>query len=228
MKPARIAKRKRRGTTGFVTPSKGSRRGGAIKRQAIRTGGWVNPAGMHELKFLDSSPSIDPPLSAAWTAGTILNASVPGSTASDRIGRKIVMRNLFIRWSFNMAATSTGGSPFRILIVYDKQCNAAAPAITDILLTDDVKSTMNLSNRDRFIVIWDKLTPAIGTTVAQAIHGKKFINLGGLETMYNTGSAGTVGDITSGSMFLFTAQVGTIGTASPAFDSRCRIKYTDV
>lgn len=202
-----------------------------IKRYAKRTrraAGAAAIVSLKELKFIDSAPANDPPLSAAFNTVTILNTCIAGALATNRIGRKIRMENLFLRWGFNMAATSTGGSPFRILIVYDKQTNTAAPAITSVLLSDDFDSPMNLSNRDRFIIVMDELTECIGTALQPAIAGKRFVNLKGLEVMYNTTEGGTVADITTGGLFLFVAQRGSIGTASPNFVSTCRVKFSDL
>ena len=49
-----------------------------------------------------------------------------------------------------------------------------------------------------------------------------------LETMFNSGSAGTIGDITSGSVYLFVAQTGGILVANPIFNWRARVRFTDV
>ena len=49
-----------------------------------------------------------------------------------------------------------------------------------------------------------------------------------LETMFNAGSAGTIADITSGSVYMFIAQSGGITTTAPTLSYRSRIRYTDV
>jgi len=200
----------------------------SMNQQAMRVGGWSNPSQGGELKFLDSSMNDDPLLaSGAFTAGTLLNGLVPGSTASQRIGRKVTIKSLLVRYSWGLATTSTGGSPLRILIVYDKQANAVAPAITDILLTDTFHSANNLSNRDRFVTISDIITDPVSTGDSFAVAGVIYKKLN-LETMYNAGTAGTIGDISSGSIYMFVAQTGRIATASPEFSSTVRIRYTDV
>ena len=48
-----------------------------------------------------------------------------------------------------------------------------------------------------------------------------------LETMFNGGTAGTIGDITSGSVYLFVAQTANIGTANASFNWRSRIRFQD-
>jgi len=196
--------------------------------QAIRIGGWANPTRGGELKFIDSNPT--PALSfgsTAFSAGSLLNGCVPGSAATERIGRKFTMKSLLIRYRMNLGATSTGGCQMRILIVYDKQANATAPAITDILLADAFDSPNNLSNRDRFVTITDIITDNISVQGNYSVCGVNYKSVN-LETMFNAGNAGTIGDITSGSIYLFIANSGSLGVANGASSFRTRVRYTDV
>jgi hypothetical protein len=200
----------------------------ALANQAKRTGGWANPSKGGELKFTDVAVGGDPNVGAStFSAGTLLNGLVPGSAATERIGRKVTIKSFYLRFSWRLAATSVGGSPLRILVVYDKQANAVIPGIADILLADDFNSPNNLSNRDRFITISDYITPPVSVQGEFAIAGTIFKNLN-LETVFNTGTAGTVGDITTGSIYLFVAQVGSITIATGDFFARSRIRYTDL
>jgi len=197
-------------------------------QQAMRIGGWANPSRGGELKFVDTTVNVGVTSAAlTWSAGTLLNGLANGSDASTRIGRKITVKSLLVRWTASLAATSAGGSPIRVLVVYDKQANATIPAITDILLVDSFQSQNNLSNRDRFVTISDVITEPMSAgnnfSVSDVIYKK--LNL---EVMFNAGSAGTIGDITSGSIYCFTAQNGHITTASGTFVANCRIRYTDV
>jgi len=125
-----------------------------------------------------------------------------------------------------MGITATGGSPCRILVVYDKQANAVAPTITDILLADDFHSQNNLSNRDRFVTLCDHITDPIGAqnVIFCADNIYKKLNL---EVMFNQGSVGTVGDITSGSIYMFVAQAAGIATITPLLTFRSRIRFSD-
>lgn len=202
---------------------------GSINQQAMRTGGWASPSSMRrgELKFTDVGAVVTlTAASTAFSTGNLLNGIVPGSGADQRIGRKIIMKSLMLRWFVTLGATSAQGSPIRILIIHDKQANAVAPAVTDILLTNEFLSVNNLSNRDRFTVLLDKITAPIGTQNNFCIGGKKFKRFS-LETIFNAGAAGTIGDITSGSVYLFVAQAGNIITGNAQFNFRTRIRYTD-
>lgn len=201
---------------------------GPISRQSVRVGAYGTSS--PELKFVDNVNNANLAGSSAFvapSATTLLNGLVPGSTASQRIGRKILMTSLYIRWSFRMAPTATQGAPLRVVVVYDKQANAAAPAVTDIFTVDDFLSPNNLSNRDRFVTLCDEITEPIGTTgVAYQVAGTIYKKIN-LETMFNAGTAGTIADITSGSVYLVFAQGGQIATASPNFSWYSRIRYSD-
>lgn len=200
-------------------------------RQAVRVGGWANPTRGGELKFTDVTNTLTLGVAAAtWTTpgpNFLLNGLVPDSTATGRIGRKINMKSLYLRMTYSLAGTSTFGGPARVIVVYDKQANAQAPAVTDILLADSMLSPNNLSNRDRFVVLLDQMFDPISTAGNQVVSMEVYKKIN-LETMFNAGNAGTIGDITSGSVYILAAQAGFIGTAAPSINFRSRIRYTDV
>lgn len=201
----------------------------SMTQQAIRTGGWANPSRSGELKFVDTNTAIAVGGAGAATFGTgiLLNGLANGSDASSRIGRKVNLKSLYIRWSALFVAGAGGGGALRILVVYDKQANATAPAITDILLANDFNSPNNLSNRDRFVTLCDQVTEQLSTASNLSDTGVIQKNLN-LETMFNAGSTGAIGDITSGSVYMFIAQSGGITTTAPTLAYRARVRYTDV
>lgn len=190
------------------------------------------PKGSHkatptELKFVDASGNPTIPAGAGtWSSGILLNATVPGTTATTRIGRQITMKSLELRSTASLASTSTQGGSCRLLIVYDKESKGAAPGITDILESDSFYSFKNLSNPQRFVTlvdhVYDSLTSAGDFTVDFNTYRKM-----ALPVQYNTGSAGTVADINWGAVYAFACQNGTIGTAGPLLPVVTRIRYTD-
>ena len=133
----------------------------SITRQSIATGGWA-PKQTGELKFIDFTGGNNPSASSSgFTASELLNGITTGATATTRIGRKINLKSLYLRYTVGLTASSTGGCQFRILVVYDKQTNGNTATITDILLSDEFKAPNNLSYRDRFVVLADELTDPI-------------------------------------------------------------------
>lgn len=201
------------------------------KQQAIRVGGWSNPSRMSrgELKFVDTFQTFTPTVGSnafAITAAPI-NGVAQGTSASDRIGRKTVAKSILIRYNGQLAPTSTQGGLFRILVVYDKQANATAPAINDVLLSDNFVSFNNLSNRDRFVTLFDELTDPISTGGPLSCAGRLYKKIS-LETLYNTGTTGGIGSIQTGSIYVFVAQNAGILTAAASLVVWTRIRYDDV
>jgi len=200
---------------------------GPISRQAIRTGGWANPSSSPELKFIDTSVSTNlTAASLAFSTPQLLNGVATGSSATDRIGRKIIMKSVYLRATVRAGTGSAGASPIRCIIFYDKQANAAAPAATDLLLANEFNSMNNLSNRDRFVVLSDEMTEPVGTQIEQARAHVVYKKIN-LETLFNAGSAGTIGDITSGSLYIMFAQTSDIITVAGQVVYRARVRYTD-
>lgn len=201
-------------------------RAASTAAQAVRTGGWANPTSGAEKKFNDVSATFAPTASAVtFTAGTLLNGVATGTDASSRIGRKAVIKSILLRITTSLA-TGTKGGAFRILCVYDKQANATAPAITDILLADAFNSPNNLTYRDRFVTIFDQVTDPVdaGGPNERAFTCYKKLNL---ETLWNAGTDALIGSIASGSIYLFVAQSGSIATNAPSVTIRSRVRYTD-
>jgi len=197
-----------------------------------RTGGFYSPSTSSELKFRDLGPTTSALTfaSAAWTtpgATFLLNGLAPDSTATGRIGRKVVMKSLLLRAEMRMATTSSQGGYGRYLVVYDRQANTNPPAVTDVLLYDGMQSPMNLSNKDRFkIVAEGYFTPLSvqGEFVSQGVEVYKKLNL---PVQFNAGTAGTIGDIVTGSLYVLFAQNGSIGTANPSVVWTSRVRYSD-
>lgn len=162
----------------------------------------------------------------------LLNGCVQGSDYSNRIGRKIVMRSLYIRgFAFPEPSATAANSPSqqaRMIIFLDSQPNGAAPAVTDLLNSATPASQLNLNNRDRFRVLRDQTfvfgpqVYAVSATAAPTVTGTPsvadvncYVKMGH-ETIFNAGNAGTIGDINSGALYMFWIGSVTAGTGQDA------------
>lgn len=157
----------------------------------------------------------------------IFNLLEEGASFYNRVGRRIKMKDVTIDASFGPTGTvGTQNVPeiIRVFVVYDKQSNGALPALSDILLDYNAGGTtsttmlshLNLNNRDRFLILADErhVLPPVATTTGPAYtYGSvpstskdwrftRHIKLRGLESHYKA-SAGTIGDLATGSLFLF-------------------------
>lgn len=96
-----------------------------------------------------------------------------GAGPDERIGRKVCLKSLFMRWRLKEGTndqTDPMGGGARILILLDTQSNGTLPTAEDVFQTSGYKTTsniktggvqnaqylMNISNSQRFRVLYDK------------------------------------------------------------------------
>ncbi len=110
-----------------------------------------------ELKFFDTVVAG----TALATTGVItspsLNIVPQGITESERVGRKMIIKKLNMRFllQFN-SNTSETAEVARIIVVLDKQTNKTAFSITDVLETASEGSFNNMANKGRFLILMDR------------------------------------------------------------------------
>ena len=113
-----------------------------------------------ELKFFDVNLSSKPGLNGSIFASS-LNLIPQGTTESERIARKAVIKSIDIRYDLKKAE-ATGAdlnnttTLFRMIIYKDKQANGSAATVTDILEANLIHSHFNLANKGRFVILKDK------------------------------------------------------------------------
>lgn len=114
-----------------------------------------------EQKFLDNDLS-DPVISNS-AAGVIasLNILPQGIAANERIGRKVTITKIKIRYRLSLAtqqnaSTLAASDTVRVMIFIDKQANGATAVGSDILRdSTDYHSFRLLSNVGRFVILQD-------------------------------------------------------------------------
>lgn len=223
MKAGRPWQKSARGTGITVVRTKTFPRAGLV-----RTGGRLPPRASGELKNIDTR-TLNTMVVAGATTGKLLllNPVIQGSSATTRLGRRITMVSLQCVYSMSFVPTTTGNSSLRFMIIYDKQTNATAMTAAQLLTTDEMNGLLNLDNARRFRVIMDKVYPiGFSTSGPTCFLFKKWMKLN-LPVEFNTGNAGTVGDITTGSLYLFVWQDGNLATASPQSIFTTRIRFSD-
>jgi len=172
----------------------------------------------------------------------LLNGCIAGSQNFQRIGRKINLRSLQIRGVLYPADLTTNAQLTRMIVVYDKQANGAAPTYANVIQSQNIAGTtsstatdmVNLDNRDRFEIIRDKTFSFSFTDAASGFSSSpgnyeinEFIRLQDRPTIFNAGTAGTVGDIQSGSLYIFWISTQANATGS-TFQGSYRTRFLDV
>jgi len=158
---------------------------------AFRPGGWQRntPTAMFkEKKVIDLVAAVYAfTIPTAPPTPTLLNGCIAGSQNYNRIGRKINMKSLQFRGMIAAATVATAADDqlCRIVIVYDKQSNGAAPTWANVVQSQSIAGTtssatsdmVNLDNRDRFTIVRDKFFPMAAQvpTATQAAMGSQTV-----------------------------------------------------
>lgn len=212
------------------------------------------PAVLHqrgpEKRAVDTAGNTDADSTGVFT---LLNGIIPGDGLQNRQGRKIQMNSLAIRGRVILFKPGTTPIPdyVRVILLYDRQTNAAAPpSLASILSSVDNAGTptsnsfsgINLGNADRYKIIRDwywalgKVNAAattqgdelVGDFGSKDLSFKDYINMRDYGTQYNAGTAGTVADITSGSLYLFTCGLSANADSQFGVRFQARLRYTDL
>lgn len=120
---------------------------------------WSNE--VQELKWHDVGISETGDLSAGVVCAS-LNLIPESKTEITRRGLKIICTHISFRYDIDLPQWLAVGvpgeaSPVRIILFLDKQCNGAAAAVTDVLLSAEYNSFINLYNQGRFDILMDKI-----------------------------------------------------------------------
>lgn len=211
--------------------------GGAAKKQRSVLAQSVAiariPQKTEEKKNIDVLNTINVVAATTTSSLFLLNGVDDGALPTNRIGRRITMTSLEIRWNGSFAATTAGSSPLRLVVVYDRQTNGVAPLAIDVFQADIISSMMNLSNGRRFKVIVDELVENVSSAGPSGWNRKiwrDFTAKGtkvGLEVTFNSNSTANVDSIQTGSLYAFVWQNGNLITASPTNALYSRVRFTD-
>lgn len=183
---------------------------------------------------------------------TALNLVTAGSSMWNRIGRKLSMKSVHVRFALTPTGNNAANTGLysRVIVIYDKQPNGALPNASDVLqdqtngATDQhvtlVTSGINLNNRDRFEVLVDDCRYLPGgntstdaanvvTATVDQCHWDIFRKLKGRETHFKADSApAVIGDLSTGSLILLT--MGSIASGAEPYGlyGSVRLRYTDL
>lgn len=174
---------------------------------------------------------------------TLLFAPKLGTDDNQRIGRKTLMKSVFMKWSMAIKLAHTAGAVGttsclngRIIIFMDYQPNGATPTVADVLTLPIPTAQLNMDNRNRFRVLhtetyfFDPYTqlasnasPAWNRTFTG---GDIYIELDE-ETIFNSGSAGDITDINSGALYCMF--IGGIASTTLCLEGEysCRVRFYD-
>lgn len=145
-------------------PTQKTRRKQVLRRKPYRKRGFYRKGykteNTQELKFFDTS-QVDTVVPTTGQILTSINLVSQGIAENQRIGRKIVIRSIAMRWFYNLQFQQDqpdigGGDTLRIIVFLDKQANGAAASVSGILEATQIESYRNLANKNRFDILMDR------------------------------------------------------------------------
>jgi len=177
-----------------------------------------------EFKSVDGTYS---PGANTATAVQLLNGIARGDEINERTGREVVLRSIEIK-GYCQSTLETGlDQEHRVMLVYDRQTNGAALTAAQVLAAVSVNSPRNLENRRRFKIMFDRTFYIAAATKQGCRRTFKFYRHLRHPVEFNAGDAGTVADITTGSLYFIVigsqANDGTDGVV--VYTSR--VRYQD-
>lgn len=188
------------------------------------------------------------------TTGAIqaINLVQQGAGVSQRIGNKISLKSLRVRFSFvSTGNTSDEPRTSRIMVIYDRNPNKAYPAANFILaesLQDNTisagtfTSSVNPNWFDRFVVLQDDFTSlaprdqfgglqevSVGTTDQRTFVYDRYIKLHDMESVYDsTGNPMTIARINVGALYVLVIGNFTVnGTDAWQLLGSTRLRFRD-
>lgn len=188
-----------------------------------------------ELKFRDTTVTANAPA----TVGNLdasLHAIPQGVAENERVGRKIWIKDIEVRGSFELltrfAGPNTGFARARLLIAIDKQCNGAVVGANEVLESNDIDSFYEQSNSGRFTILLDEVYLLNTRTLnndavprfannTRSFRFKKSLNL----PVEFTGATGAITEIQSNNIFM--QHIGDQGGGLIQLDLSIRTRYTD-
>lgn len=240
---------KRKASTAFAkkktSTAKKAKTSGKAASLGAQSGRSIYHQPSQELKAFDvtsTTTNVDV-VAAPPNFATNLNCPVNGAELYQRVGRKIYMKSLHLKGWLQIAATALQDF-VRIVVYYDSQPNAGPPTFASLFQDSTVGaastflSSINLVNRERFQILRniEVLTPSstynagvLTNTAYPETNGRlrvdEFIDLKGLETIFNSTNGGTVADISSGAVgfVVFSAE----NSNSVVFQWSSRLRYYD-
>ncbi len=169
-----------------------------------------------EKKFFDDTQATFSMTTTGAVASADLFLITQGSTANQRIGRKILITDLYFRGHLFLPGQSTSTHDTgRIIILLDKQANGANPVQADILVGTNWKDFRNLDTSHRFKVLATRTYNFAPTGITTNFDANTrlvtfnsynmFIALNNLNIpiMYDA-STGALGDLVSNNIVIYT------------------------
>jgi len=186
-----------------------------------------------EQKFFDTALAFNYDATAE-TAVPSLCLMAAGTSESQRIGRKVMLKSIQIKAIDELPAGAISQDQVNFYLVQDTQCNGAAATWADVFTgTSAGVALRNLANSARFKVLYhhaSKLTATAGEGVAFGGDNNVFdtyIKLN-IPLEFATGAGGSITDLKSNNLLILAGSNAGMQDDATTCTGNVRVRYTDV
>lgn len=175
-----------------------------------------------ETKFFDTTYA-----QSALTTNVNMALFYPqqGVGSSQREGLSVKMTNIDMNLQIQAGAAQTLPNNCRVMLVLDKQANGAQAAITDLLTSADTVSHHQLTNKERFHTLLDRVYKVLPGT-DNAVHNIHFHKQFSRHFLFKS-TVGNVTDLSTANIFLVIIPESTAALAQVDTQLDCRVRYVD-
>ena len=189
---------------------------------------YASPS-IKETKYVDVATNITN-LNSSSTNVILLSTIPQGSSQSQRIGRKAMLKSIQLRGRI-YSSTTTTISGVRWALVYDAQSNKALPLWTDIFDTSTYDAMKRDDNKNRFFILKDNIGQVTGNSTTPATGGESFVIDCYVKINkpieFSTLGTGAIGDTVGGALYLVSIGEIAAGTAAAFMEFTSRLRYQE-
>lgn len=172
-----------------------------------------------EYKNIDTAPGNK---TCSSTANLILlNPCSRGDDATDRDGRQIRMKSVYLKGSLVIHASATA-TWVKIALVCQKEARGTLLTTAQVYETEEINALRELDNRRDVFILWDRVFRLNSDN--SMMHWEKYFKID-MKTVFNSGNAGTIADIESNALYLYI--LSNEATNTPTCNVSCRIRFID-
>lgn len=161
----------------------------------------------------------------------LINGITQGTTANQRVGRKITLESVMVRF-YAIASTGNGIAPnIRWMLVYDREPDGSVPLPAPTILTEDsINGVNNIVEGDRFMILHDEYQQRADSGCSTYEPAGKFFKKFSppLEMTYDNVATGTIADISKGALYIMACTIADAHATATQFRYLSRVRYTDV
>lgn len=157
----------------------------------------------------------------------MLNGIARGDEISERNGREVTMRSVELKVQSYVTAGTGIDQVQRHLLVYDRQTNGTALTIAQVLNSVSTVAMKSLENRRRFKIMMDRTVVLNASAEPGSMNYYKYYRKLCHPVTFNSGDAGTVADITTGSLYFITLGSSAPGATAGSTICQGRVRYQD-